>query len=43
VPEPGSLALTLAALAGIALLPRRLRRDAEARRAAALASTLSRA
>lgn len=43
VPEPGSLALTLAALAGIALLPRRLRRSAEARRAAALASTLNRA
>lgn len=43
VPEPGSLALTLAALAGIAFLPRRLRRNAEARRAAALASTLTRA
>ncbi|RTL42872.1 MAG: PEP-CTERM sorting domain-containing protein [Burkholderiales bacterium] len=43
VPEPGSLALTLAGLAVVALLPRRLRRSAEARRAAALASTLTRA
>lgn len=42
VPEPGSLALTLAALAGALLLPRTLRRRAEARRAVALASTLKR-
>lgn len=40
VPEPGSLALTLAALAGAFLLPRPLRRRAELRRATALASTL---
>jgi hypothetical protein len=42
VPEPGSLALTLAALAGAFLLPPSLRRRAEARRAVALASTLKR-
>lgn len=42
VPEPGTLALTLAALMGALLLPRSLRRRAEARRAAALASTLRR-
>lgn len=42
VPEPGTMALTLAALAGAFLLPRTLRRRAELRRAAALASTLSR-
>lgn len=40
IPEPGSLALTLAALAGALLLPGSLRRRARARRAAALASTL---
>ncbi|MFG6467578.1 PEP-CTERM sorting domain-containing protein [Roseateles sp. BYS87W] len=42
VPEPGSLALTAAALAGAFLLPRRLRRAAQERRAKALASTLGR-
>jgi len=42
VPEPGSLALSLAALAGAFLLPPALRRRAEARRAVALASTLKR-
>ena len=41
VPEPGTLALTLGALAGVLLLPRELRRKAEARRAVALASTLA--
>ncbi|KQW46338.1 MULTISPECIES: hypothetical protein [unclassified Roseateles] len=43
IPEPGTLALTLAALAGAFLLPRTLRRRAEMRRAVALASTLDRA
>jgi hypothetical protein len=42
LPEPGTLALTFAALAGCLLLPRMLRRRAEARRATALASTLRR-
>ncbi|MEO6280406.1 hypothetical protein [Roseateles sp.] len=42
IPEPGSLALTLAALAGAFLLPRMLRRKADLRRATALASTLKR-
>lgn len=42
LPEPGSLALSLAALAGCLLLPRSLRRRAEARRATALAATLNR-
>jgi uncharacterized protein (TIGR03382 family) len=42
VPEPGTLTLALAALAGAFLLPRRLRRQAEQRRATALASTLAR-
>lgn len=42
VPEPASLALTLAALAGALLLPPALRRRAQARRATALASTLKR-
>jgi hypothetical protein len=42
LPEPGSLALTFAALAGCLLLPRSLRRRAEARRATALAATLNR-
>jgi hypothetical protein len=42
LPEPGTLALTFAALAGALLLPRSLRRRAELRRAAALASTLRR-
>lgn len=42
IPEPGTLALTLAALAAVFLLPRTLRRRAEARRAIALASTLPR-
>lgn len=41
VPEPGSLALTFAALAGCLLLPRTLRRKAEARRAQALAAALA--
>jgi hypothetical protein len=40
VPEPGTLALTFAALAGCLLLPRTLRRKAEARRAVALASKI---
>jgi hypothetical protein len=42
VPEPSSLALTFAALAGAFLLPRALRRNGELRRATALASTLKR-
>ncbi len=42
LPEPGSLALSFAALAGCLLLPRSLRRKAEARRATALAATLNR-
>jgi hypothetical protein len=42
LPEPGSLALTFAALAGALLLPRALRRNGELRRATALASTLKR-
>lgn len=42
LPEPGSLALTFAALAGCLLLPRALRRKAESRRATALAATLNR-
>lgn len=42
IPEPGTLALTFAALMGALLLPRSLRRRAEARRAAALTSTLRR-
>ncbi|HEY8877876.1 MAG TPA: PEP-CTERM sorting domain-containing protein [Roseateles sp.] len=42
LPEPSSLALTFAALAGCLLLPRMLRRKAEARRATALAATLNR-
>jgi hypothetical protein len=42
LPEPGSLALSFAALAGCLLLPRTLRRKAEARRATALAATLNR-
>lgn len=42
VPEPGSLALTFAALAGAFLLPAVLRRRAQERRAVALASTLKR-
>lgn len=42
VPEPGTLALTLAALAAVFTLPGRLRRLAEQRRATALASTLAR-
>lgn len=42
IPEPGSLALTLAALAGAFLLPGMLRRCGEQRRAIALASTLKR-
>lgn len=42
LPEPGSLALSFAALAGALLLPRTLRRMAEARRATALVATLSR-
>ncbi|MDR7269589.1 hypothetical protein J2X20_002218 [Pelomonas saccharophila] len=41
VPEPGSLALTFAALAGCLLLPRSLRKQAEARRAQALAAALA--
>ncbi|WP_457320796.1 hypothetical protein, partial [Roseateles sp. P5_E11] len=41
IPEPGSLALTFAALAGCLLLPRTLRRQAEARRATALAAALT--
>lgn len=40
VPEPGSLALTAVALLGAFLLPKRLRRQAQQRRATALASTL---
>ena len=40
VPEPGTLALALAALGCMALLPRSLRRQAAQRRATALASTL---
>lgn len=40
IPEPGTLALTFAALAGCLLLPRTLRRKAEARRATALAAAL---
>jgi hypothetical protein len=40
VPEPGSLALTLAALGGMFLLPPVLRRRARQRRAVALAATL---
>lgn len=42
LPEPGSLALSLAALAACLLLPRTLRRQAEARRATALAAALNR-
>ena len=42
VPEPGSLALTFAALAGAFLLPAVLGRRAQERRAVALASTLKR-
>jgi hypothetical protein len=42
LPEPGSLALSFAALAGCLLLPRTLRRNAKARRATALAATLNR-
>lgn len=42
LPEPGTLALAIAALGAILLLPRRLRRDAEQRRAVALAHTLQR-
>lgn len=42
LPEPSSLALTFAALAGCLLLPRMLRRKAEARRATSLAATLNR-
>jgi len=42
IPEPGTLALTAAALAAALLLPRHLRRRAQLRRAAALASTLPR-
>ena len=42
IPEPGSLMLTLAALAAAFLLPRTLRRQAVLRRATALASTLER-
>lgn len=41
IPEPGTLALTLAALAGCLLLPASLRRRAEARRAQALAAALA--
>lgn len=41
VPEPGTLAATLAALAGLLLLPASLRRRAEARRAQALAAALA--
>jgi hypothetical protein len=41
IPEPSSLALTFAALAGCLLLPRALRRHAEARRAQALAAALA--
>lgn len=42
LPEPSSLALTFAALAGCLLLPHSLRRKAQARRATALAATLNR-
>lgn len=42
LPEPGTLLLTLAALACALLLPSMLRRKAQARRATALASTLRR-
>ena len=42
VPEPGTLALTFAALASALWLPRTLRRHAEQRRAVALASALKR-
>lgn len=42
LPEPGSLALTFAALASALLLPGLLRRKAQQRRAVALASTLRR-
>lgn len=42
MPEPGSLSLTLAALAGACLLPGMLRRKNEMRRATALTSALKR-
>ncbi|RZJ03993.1 MAG: hypothetical protein EOP39_21125 [Rubrivivax sp.] len=42
LPEPGTLLLTMAALASALLLPSFLRRSAKSRRATALASTLSR-
>ena len=42
LPEPGTLALVIAALAGALLLPGTLRRRAQARRATALASALRR-
>ena len=41
IPEPSTLALTFAALAGCLLLPRALRRQAEARRATALSAALA--